>query len=170
MGVYTATEEVGTAVKNNLAAKIDAVATHEDVTLDNSFTFYDRERATTFWKKSKAGAGVWVRSASTGAISQKERRWRVDMIVDYAYRGQDRSEVWKQIELTVDAIMRVVDDFISGSSTNSIIAAGEDRFGSVAMTDLDDKIQEASGDVTPHGPIGGAVRVEVPIIQKEQIT
>lgn len=167
MGVYRAINETATLIENNLAAKLTTVAGWHSVTLHTGFSLFKRSRAENNHRRDKATVSVWASSALTRAASQVRRRWKVELNVDYTFQGQDRDEVATQVELAVDALMLCVDLLPDAASTVS--AASEEQFATVAITDLDDLLQDAAGDVTVSGPIMGGVRLTFPVIQHDTL-
>lgn len=168
MGVYHVLQEVTDEISNNLASKIQEVdAETSGVSLDDSFTLYERERVLTFHKKDLPGIGVWMDMAETGAASQRQRNWKTRVGVDYCVTDQDRASAAQQTELVTDAIMRVLDGLVDGSQR--LIASGEDEFGTAAITDLDQLVQAQAGDPSRSGPFKAAIRVEYPVIYREQL-
>lgn len=167
MGVYHVLNAVRDELDANLASHIDEVSGETSgVTLDSSFTIYDRERVLTFYKKSLPGVGVFLSRAQTGAASQKRRDWQTSVGIDYCVEGRDRAELGQQTELVVDAIMRTLDaGLVDGSTT--LIGTAEDSFGTSAVTDLDQMLQAQADDPSSQGPFRSAARVEYPVIQRE---
>ena len=76
--------------------------------------------------------------------------------------------VARNIELAIEAVMRVV-DLIPQQSSATVSAASEEEFGTQALTDLDDLLQESAGDITEHGPITAGIRITVPMIQHDSL-
>ncbi len=163
MGLYDVRTEIQTAISANFATHLATVATLKGVSLDTSFTLYPFERVDTFHAKSLPGVGVWIRSAAVGAKRQTRRDWNVVVGIDYGYRGPSRTGVGQQLELALDAMMRVIDGL---AGTGTIQGAGEEEFATVAVHDLDELLQEGGG-VSVGSPIAGAFRVEVPINQQD---
>ncbi len=161
MSVYETTNEFETAIKANFATHIAAVATDRSVTLDSAFTFYKRERVETFHKRTLPGVGLWGLSAKTGAKRVERRDWIVTMVIDYFARSSDRNKLGEQVELAMEAMMRVVDG-LAGSGT--LMGASEDEFTTAAIHDIDELIQE-----TTTGPFVAGFRLQVPIRQRDEL-
>ena len=162
MGIYEVATELEAAIKANLKTQIQAVDTAKSIPLDSQFTIYSRERAETFHTKRLPGVGVYIRSATTGAKrSGTLRDWNAIAVVDYFVRGRDRDTIAKQVELTLDAMMRVVDKL---AGTGTIAGAGELPFNTSIFHDVDELIQEAAAS---GGPFLGGFRMEIPIRQRD---
>jgi hypothetical protein len=166
MGVYHVVTELESAINANLKTHIDAVATETGKTLDNTFTVYLRERAETFYQRTLPGVGIWVRAVATGAKRAAQREWDVTTIIDYLFRGNKRRTVGEQVELTLDAMMRVIDGL---AGTGTILGASEGEFATSPIHDINDLLQEAAG-VSERGPFVAGFRLEVPIRQREVLT
>lgn len=167
MGVYAATNEIASVLTDNLATELATVGTAASVSLVTGFTLVTRARAETAWKRDRAVVAVWMGTAATRAKSQTRRRWKISLNIDYTFQGQDREEVAAQVELALEALMRCLDLVPEEAATLS--GAGEEEYGSVAVTDLDELLAAAAGDVTPSGPILGGVRLTVPIVAHDNL-
>lgn len=170
MSAWRAIEDAAGVLTDQLAGKIADVATAESVTLVSDFEGpFKRHRAETAWKRGKATVSLWAGRSQTRAVSQARRRWRVSLSIDYTFQGQDVDEVARQVGLTARAIMLCV-DLLPTTSTLATDAASEDEFSSIVSEDIDDLLQEASGDVSRLGPVLGGVRITVPLLIHEAIT
>lgn len=161
MGIYEVATELEAAVKANLATQIQAVDAAKSIPLNSKFTIYSRERAETFHTKQLPGVGVYIRSTTTGAKRQGLRDWDAIAVIDYFVTGRRRVEIANQIELTIDAMMRVIDGL---AGTGTIMGAAELNFQTTIFHDVDELIQEAA---LSGGPIIAGFRMEVPIRQRD---
>lgn len=167
MGIWKTTTEAADALEDDLASKINEVAGEVGKSLDSAFDLFHRGRAPSIIDRgdSTASVGVWIQSAQTGSASQKQRKWQSQLVIDYTYRGQDRTEVAEQVELATDAIMRVVDDMVT---RDTIAGAGEERGGTVSVHDIDDLVQEMAS-IGSSGPYKAATRIQTPVEQRETL-
>lgn len=168
MGVYSIIEEVAAQFTANFATQLAAVGTEQSVALNTGFTLFKRQRAENSWERDTATLSLWVDRAMTRARNQNLRMWQVMLNIDYTFRGTDRETVATQLELGLDAAMRVIDGIPDGVGV-TIIAAGEQQWSTATLTDISDALQGEAGTVAPAGPIRGGVRLTVPMIQRENL-
>jgi len=166
MGVYEITNELEAAINSNLATHMAAIDVAKDVKLVKRFKLYKRERAETFYQRTLPGVGVWIFDVSTGAVSQARRKWDATAGIDYFFQGTDRQDVAKQVELTLDAMMRVIDGLTPAAGTNTIQGASENQFATQIVHDIDDLVQEASVGV---GEIISGFRIMLPVTTEDQV-
>lgn len=165
MGLWKTTTEVMGALEDDLTGRIDEVAGEAGTSLDSAFDSFRRARAPSIWNQgdNTASLGVWMQSSSTGSASQKERRWKIMAVIDYTYRGQDPTAVAEQVELVVDAILRVVDDMVE---RDTIVGSGEEQGETVTVHDIDEMVQEAAG-LGSGAPYLSAARIMFPVLHRE---
>ncbi len=163
MGLYDVRTELQNAINANFTTHLAAIASEQSVTLDTTFTLYPLERLDTFHAKTLPGVGVWIRSAAVGAKRQTRRDWNVVVGIDYGFGGSNRETVGRQVELALDAMMRVIDGL---AQTGTIQGAGEEEFATVAVHDVDELLQEGGG-VSIGSPIIAGFRIEVPVNQQD---
>lgn len=167
MGIWNGVEELSAALEEHLSAELATVAAAHEVSLDTEFTLFKRERAPTFLKRvTGPGVGVWFESARTGAQSQNRRDWTLMAVVDYGVTGGDRDQVAEQVELAIEAIMRVVDRL---ATTGTLLEAAARGDSVIAIQDLSENVQAALASPSQVSPIVAAARVRIPIQQRDEL-
>lgn len=169
MGVFQAMEDVIAKIETNLSGHIQDVGSGASRSPDTTFDIFRRARAQSIWDQGgqSASVGVWFRSLRTSAASQNNRDWACQCVIDYTYRGQNRTDVAEQVELVTDALMRIVDDLVD-DTTNTLIAAAEGG-DAVVVQDVDQLIQSEAG-LGSSGPYAAATRIEFPVRQRETLS
>jgi len=165
VGVYDVVTELNTAVTDNLATQIAAVATAKSKTVNSAFTIYLHERAETFYKRTLPGVGIWVRTTQTGAKRSARRDWNVTLVLDYLAKAKTRLALGEQIGLVMDAMMRMLDDV---AGTGTIMGVAEEEFTTAPLFDIEDLLQEAAG-ISERGPFIAGFRLSVPIRQRDEL-
>jgi hypothetical protein len=169
MGVFDMGAAAKSEIETNFASHITAVGNEKSKSLPTDFDVYYRERAETFFRDvtEKPGVGIWFQEVRTSRKRQGLRDWRAMLMLDYVLAGDDLTVMAEQVELILEAMMRIVDGLPSGGVTT--FSAGDEEFGTIAVHDIWDLIVEAMGAATEIKPRVAGFRLSVPARQRDQI-
>jgi len=139
VGLYDIVQGVSAQLTQNFTADLTAILSARSLSLDPTVTVYPRLMGPYILEEGNGlalpGIGVYLVSADTNAKTQTQRKWKGGTAIDYVAQLSAQDDIFAQMELAVEAIMKSIDriDFavwtgIAGGS-GGVYGAGDQELG-----------------------------------------